>query len=71
MFQEGGFFVEAGALDGETRSNTLFFERVRKWEGLLVEADPKNYYELSQKNRKTFSIPACVNTEKYPAVVSK
>ena len=37
--QEEGFFLESGALDGETRSNTLFFERFRGWRGLLIEAD--------------------------------
>ena len=38
-----GFFIECGALDGETRSNSLLFERFRGWTGLLVEADPVNY----------------------------
>jgi hypothetical protein len=35
--------VECGALNGETSSTSLFFERVRKWNGLLIEADPSNY----------------------------
>ena len=33
----GGAFVDIGAYDGVTGSNTLFFERVRGWSGLLVE----------------------------------
>ena len=32
-----GFFVEAGAWDGEYLSNTKFFEKERNWTGLLVE----------------------------------
>ena len=32
-----GVFVEAGAVDGVTNSNTLFFERYLGWSGLLVE----------------------------------
>lgn len=36
----GRVFVEVGGLDGETGSNTLFFERNRGWTGLLVEASP-------------------------------
>ncbi|MCP5156118.1 MAG: FkbM family methyltransferase [Ectothiorhodospiraceae bacterium] len=32
-----GVFVEAGAYDGVTGSNTVFFERVRGWRGLLIE----------------------------------
>jgi len=35
--RRGGVFVEAGAYDGVTGSNTAFFERVRGWHGLLVE----------------------------------
>jgi hypothetical protein len=37
-----GFFVECGALDGETRSNTLTLERRHGWRGVLIEADPEN-----------------------------
>lgn len=32
-----GLFVEAGANDGQTQSNTLYFERYLGWSGLLVE----------------------------------
>ena len=68
-FQEGGFFVECGAFTGEQRSNTLMFEKSRQWTGLLVEADPSNYKTLKSKNRKAFSVQACLNTEPHPAMV--
>jgi FkbM family methyltransferase len=35
--RDGGFFVEAGAHDGFTQSNTYWLERFRGWHGLLVE----------------------------------
>jgi FkbM family methyltransferase len=35
--RDGGFFVEAGAHDGFTQSNTYWLERFRGWRGLLVE----------------------------------
>lgn len=38
---EGGTFVEAGAHDGYTQSNTYYLERHRGWSGLLVEAIPE------------------------------
>jgi FkbM family methyltransferase len=38
-----GFFVELGANDGVTQSNTLYFERYRSWRGVLVEPAPHNY----------------------------
>ncbi|KAK3603673.1 hypothetical protein CHS0354_017393 [Potamilus streckersoni] len=67
---EGGFFVEAGALNGERGSNTLFFEKVRKWNGLLVEADPESYAILKSKHRKAFSINACLSIQNYSSVVT-
>ena len=35
-----GTFVEAGAHDGLTQSNTLLLERIRDWRGLLIEPSP-------------------------------
>lgn len=32
--KQQGFFVEAGAFNGEEISNSLFFERIRGWTGL-------------------------------------
>lgn len=42
-----GFFLEAGALDGEFISNTLYLERELGWTGLLVEADNTLYSALT------------------------
>jgi FkbM family methyltransferase len=39
--RDGGFFVEAGAHDGFTQSNTYWLERFRGWHGLLVEPMPE------------------------------
>ena len=61
--------MECGALNGEKGSNSLFFERVRKWNGLLIEGDPSNYAELKKKNRKAFSINACLSPRKTAAKV--
>lgn len=35
-----GFFVEVGANDGKSQSNTLYFEKYMGWKGLLIEAIP-------------------------------
>jgi FkbM family methyltransferase len=37
---DGGYFVEAGANDGFTQSNTYYFERLRGWRGVLIEPVP-------------------------------
>lgn len=41
----GGVFVEAGANDGYTLSNTYYLERVRGWTGVLIEGIPELYHE--------------------------
>ncbi|XP_066939315.1 uncharacterized protein [Macrobrachium rosenbergii] len=58
----GGFFVEAGALDGEFISNTLYLEKELGWRGLLVEPDPETYKLLRQKHRNAFTINAALST---------
>jgi FkbM family methyltransferase len=39
--RDGGYFVEAGANDGFTQSNTYYLERARGWSGMLVEPVPE------------------------------
>ncbi len=46
-----GFFIEAGAYDGERLSNTLLFEIKHQWSGLLVEPNPEAFQKLKHKNR--------------------
>lgn len=55
-----GFFVEAGAYDGETWSNTLYLERQRKWTGLLIEPSVDNFKILKQKNRNAYLVNNCL-----------
>lgn len=64
---EGGFYVECGGLNGEKGSNSLFFEKVRKWNGLVIEADPSNYQVLKTKHRKSFTANACLSPRPVPA----
>lgn len=64
--KEKGFFIECGALDGQVRSNTLFMEQHLGWQGILIEADPKNYQKLLEKNRRAWSVPACLSTSTSP-----
>uniref|UniRef100_A0A6C0K204 Methyltransferase FkbM domain-containing protein n=1 Tax=viral metagenome TaxID=1070528 RepID=A0A6C0K204_9ZZZZ len=40
-----GFFIELGANDGVTQSNTAFFEFYRGWKGLLIEPSREKYEE--------------------------
>ena len=42
-----GFFIEAGADDFETDSNTILFEMQYGWSGLLVEPNPTIYPKVN------------------------
>lgn len=62
---DSGFFVELGANDGKSQSNTLYFEKYRKWTGILIEPTPNKFLECI-KNRSAKSqifCNACVSFE--------
>ena len=67
--RRNGFFVECGAADGETQSNSLFFERYRNWTGLLIEGNPVWHGALLNKNRRAYVLKTCLGTERRPTVV--
>jgi hypothetical protein len=46
-----GTYVELGALDGVTYSNTYVFNRMLDWRGILLDLSPDNFVKL-QFNRK-------------------
>ena len=56
-----GFFIEAGAFDGETFSNTLFFELKKNWTGLLVEPNPDAFEILQMKVSKTNTVQTALD----------
>lgn len=60
---DSGYFVELGANDGVTQSNSLYFEKHRNWRGLLVEPAPQNYLKCRQNRSSEDSIycAACVS----------
>jgi FkbM family methyltransferase len=49
-----GFFIEAGANDGYSQSNTYFLEKKRNWKGVLIEGIPELCAKC--KKRRTKSI---------------
>lgn len=52
-----GFFIELGANDGITQSNTAYFEKHKSWKGVLVEPS-YNAYQKCKVNRPA---SACYN----------
>ena len=59
---KNGYFVELGANDGLSQSNTKYFELFRNWSGVLVEPYPENFQKCKKnrsRNSKVFNF-ACV-----------
>ena len=56
QFKRNGFYIEAGAFDGETGSNSLFFEMQRNWTGLLIEPISDFYTKLVKNYFLNFEI---------------
>ena len=58
-----GFFIELGAYDGITQSNTYFYEKNKGWRGILIEPS-KDIYQKCINNRSaanSFYNCACVS----------
>lgn len=63
--KQGGTFVELGGYDGESHSNTLFFEKERNWQGILIEANPYSYEIMQTKDRSCWMAHACVTSHNH------
>lgn len=60
--KHSGFFIEIGGYDGERFSNTLFLEKIRHWDGLVIEAIPRLYNQIKFKDRNCHILNACVSS---------
>lgn len=50
---ENGFFIEAGANDGVSQSNTAMYEFDYNWSGLLIEPNFKKYLDCKKIRTKS------------------
>jgi FkbM family methyltransferase len=57
--KRGGVFVDVGAYDGFTGSNTAFFEIFRGWSGLCIEPDAAQFAALAL-SRRVPSVQTCI-----------
>lgn len=58
--KEGGFFVELGASNGVTSSNTYVLEKKYNWKGICIEPN-KRFFKHLIKNRNCIMINALVS----------
>lgn len=61
-FKSDGYFVDIGAGDGITASNTYLLEKFYKWQGICVDPNPFFTQTLSSV-RNSFSSTLCVHEE--------
>ena len=62
-YKRGGTFLEFGAYDGVTFSNTFLLERLFNWSGLLLDPIPR-HFEQMKLNRNCISIHAAITASK-------
>lgn len=60
QFKRNGVFVDIGANDGITLSNSYFFEKKLDWTGVAVEPLPEIFQQLSQ-NRNCKLAKICIS----------
>lgn len=61
-FKKNGFFVEFGATDGISISNTYILEKEFGWRGILAEP-AKSWHKLLRENRNSIVDERCVWSE--------
>jgi FkbM family methyltransferase len=59
---KNGFFIDIGAYDGISFSNSFFFERESDWVGICVEPNPIVFNKLVS-NRKSINLNVCIGSE--------
>lgn len=57
--KDKGFFIDIGAHDGVTISNTLYFEKKKNWDGICIEPNP-NVFDKLRQNRKSQNLNVCI-----------
>lgn len=62
QFKKDGYFVDIGAYDGKTISNTYFLEKELQWKGILVEPNPYEFIKLLM-NRLNYCEMSCILPE--------
>ena len=68
--KKNGIFIEIGAYDGITSSNTYFFEKNLNWHGICIEP-VQELYEKIIKNRTAHAIHGCIWHTSGPALFLK
>ena len=60
---KNGFFIEVGANNGYTQSNTYYLEKCLEWRGIMIEGIP-SLYEQCKRTRNKSSVYNCALVSK-------
>ncbi|MEM6753192.1 MAG: FkbM family methyltransferase [Cyanobacteria bacterium P01_C01_bin.38] len=63
---QNGFFIEVGANNGFSESNTYYLERFRNWKGILIEPIPHLYQECVKERPKSKVFNCALVSQDYP-----
>jgi FkbM family methyltransferase len=65
-----GYFLDVGAHDGISFSNTFFLEEKRDWSGICIEPNP-DVFTLLKRNRQSLNYNVCVSDKEGSVVFRK
>ena len=68
--KDNGFFLDIGAHDGVSFSNSYFFEKERGWSGICIEPNPDVFVQLN-KNRLSRNYNVCISDTEGSVVFRK
>ena len=68
--KKNGVFLDIGAHDGISLSNTYFFEKEKKWTGICIEPNPEIFKEL-QLNRTCILENCCISDNESQVIFRK
>jgi FkbM family methyltransferase len=68
--KDNGFFLDIGAHDGVSFSNSYFFEKERGWSGICIEPNP-DVFVLLNKNRLSRNYNVCISDTEGSVVFRK
>lgn len=73
LTHRNGFFIEVGANDGFSQSNTYYFEHFRGWTGILIEGVPELYEKcvLERPRAKVFNCALVADDFTEPYITMK
>jgi FkbM family methyltransferase len=68
--ERGGFFLDIGAHDGKSYSNSLFFEQHLDWKGICIEPNP-TVFEILRENRNCTCLNVCASSKEGTVIFQK